>query len=115
MFSKFLSNQLTERILSQPNALPVPQIEGLTVILDGDDTSAGLDPAESVEALQFVVNVYKDVEKHLESVLTQRHKDRVWLDAQVSICAAENALFDRKAEGLSTKILVFKLVLMKRN
>jgi len=98
MFSNFLSNQLTERILSQPNALPVPQIEGLTVILDGDDTSAGLDPAESVEALQFVVNVYKDVEKHLENVLTQRHKDRVWLDAQVSICAAENALFDRKAE-----------------
>jgi hypothetical protein len=104
MFSSFLSPQMVQRILAQPNALKVSQVANLTVICDENNV---LDESESPEALQFVVDVFNDVEKQLNDVLQRRVDDRAWIDAQSAQLARENALFERKPNGNTMLCMTF--------
>jgi allantoicase/malate synthase/CubicO group peptidase (beta-lactamase class C family) len=76
--SGFLSSQLLDHLRSI--ATPVPEIPGLTQI----GAHGGL---ETIEALRFLTELFREVKGELDQVLQQRHADREFLDARILACS----------------------------
>jgi malate synthase len=80
-YSDFLSDPLLKYLLSE--ATPVDGIPDLLEI----GKSAGL---ESKDSFQFLCNLYLSVAPELNRVLTQRQKDRKFIDERTKACASFN-------------------------
>ncbi|PIP93757.1 MAG: hypothetical protein COW00_07685 [Bdellovibrio sp. CG12_big_fil_rev_8_21_14_0_65_39_13] len=80
-YSDYLSNQLKDHLLSK--AKPLFGIEGLSLVGE----SGGL---ENKAAMQFLVDLYGEIQPSLALVLKKRMEDRVFIDERTRSCVEFN-------------------------
>ena len=81
----YIPHELLSRLAAR--ATPVAEVPGLAIAPGQREAFPRI---ESAEALAAVVDVFREVEAHLDRVLRQRVTDRAFLDAATLDCVARN-------------------------